>query len=185
LKCAGALQVCTDNERVTLHCIRALGRLLPLQKDITGSLPRTLQAILDSLLTGSYKAQWNACYALSSLLSAEGVGARMMRCTETPLILDQLLHILITTPNFKSRMHAAASLAKVASREQCCGCYDAIHAALSTAVDESGGPAGAEDCRVSSVGDVPHGSLDFKSLPGMRLQLQQSLEHFQNLPERL
>jgi len=67
----------------------------------TGSLPRTLQAILDSLLTGSYKAQWNACYALSSLLSAEGVGARMMRCTETPLILDQLLHILITTPNFK------------------------------------------------------------------------------------
>jgi hypothetical protein len=64
-------------------------------------LSLTLQAILDSLLTGSYKAQWNACYALSSLLSHPGVGRHMAACRQIPLILDRLAHILTTTPNFK------------------------------------------------------------------------------------
>ena len=61
----------------------------------------TLQAILDSLQTGSYKAQWNACYALSSLLTHQGLGGDMVECRQTPLILDQLTHILTSNPNFK------------------------------------------------------------------------------------
>lgn len=61
----------------------------------------TLQAILNSLQTGSYKAQWNACYALSSLLSNQGSGQNMVGCKQMPLILDQLAHILTVNPNFK------------------------------------------------------------------------------------
>jgi hypothetical protein len=60
-----------------------------------------LQAILDSLLTGSFKAQWNACYALSSLLGHQGVGRLMVSCSQTPLIFNQLARLVTTNPNFK------------------------------------------------------------------------------------
>jgi len=64
-------------------------------------LALTLQVILDSLVSGTYKAQWNACYALSSLLAHEAVGRHMVACSQTPLILHQLARLLTTTPNFK------------------------------------------------------------------------------------
>ncbi|KAK9916388.1 hypothetical protein WJX75_002097 [Coccomyxa subellipsoidea] len=66
-----------------------------------------------ALATGNGKVQWNACYAIGSLLRRTDSVAAADACGCLLTLLAQLLDVLQHSANFKTRMHAAAALCAV------------------------------------------------------------------------
>lgn len=61
-----------------------------------------LQALCTALQSASVKVQWNACYAVGALLRCRHAGAAALRLGLLEEILQQLLHTLQHSSNFKA-----------------------------------------------------------------------------------
>ncbi|CAB0001970.1 unnamed protein product [Nesidiocoris tenuis] len=118
-----ALTLSSDTYRVKQNIIRALGHLFLLasaddlqQARWKTALDRGCTMLLRCATSGSVvKIQWNACYAIATMLSNESLYESL--ALRAPDLLHHLCKILVSCNNFKVRMNACLALSSIKRRD--------------------------------------------------------------------
>lgn len=179
-----AMQAARDSDKVRANGVRAIGNLVVLADSAAGpyALPLEdeswvgplLQCLLSSLTTGNVKVQWNACVAISNLMSSTGMLARASVLVRLPGMLLVLIMLIRDSANFKIRTHAAAAIMMLQSRDLYADSYpDAVQVIVTVLSDLSGSSAFTARPHPSSTidGDV----VNYQS--ALRRQCEATLVH--------
>ncbi|KAF5291427.1 hypothetical protein FQR65_LT01738 [Abscondita terminalis] len=118
-----AIKISTDNDKVKVNAVRALGNLLQvltedmlLENDFIQIVHQSLDALLNNCTTGTnMKVRWNSCYAVGNALKNSNLPINSYRSKET--LFESLINLVKDFPNFKVRINAALALSCVTDRE--------------------------------------------------------------------
>ncbi|CAK0757758.1 hypothetical protein CVIRNUC_002567 [Coccomyxa viridis] len=184
-----ALVAANASEKAQAHAIRALGYLLASDSLLCSSacngreawpawVQQGLETLCIALRSSNVKVQWNACYAAGAVLRSTHVAPAVAACGLMNQILLCLLHALQNSDNFKTRAHAAASLAQLRDLSllrtmRPSAVVQSLEAAAAVLQREAG-----EDCRA----EVPSVDVtNIQSFHVLQQQLHDTISHFKIL----
>lgn len=114
----------SDNDKMKMNCVRALGNLMQLindkklnNTDLILLCEDAMNVLLKNCTTGSnMKVRWNSCYALGNVLKNSTIYCIIKPIT-FELIFNALMELVVNFRNFKVRINVALALSSPAKRD--------------------------------------------------------------------